>query len=274
MDEGILKKLYEPFELKSRQGQGNKTFKYVPSEDIVDRMNKVFKCSWSTEVRESTVVEDQVVIRVAVTIKDPDAAEYYVQEGYASHTIMRYTRGDNVGKSIEIGNAYKSAMSKAIKAAVAKWGVGLYLEKDMSEDFSDEVDMPSQSIGASMPPFSTGGPTSSPKAVIKESPADPIIPVFDNEPLVTGKSSDGFNPPIPPVDDSFTSPVKTEGFVPLTDVQKVAINSLSELKSISLGELSSKVLGRVLKQLDDTISYQEAVQLIKYGNNLELRSGQ
>jgi recombination DNA repair RAD52 pathway protein len=61
MQKEILDKLYESFELKARPGQGGMTFKYVPSDDIVDRMNKVFMGDWSTEVMQSEVIGDQVL---------------------------------------------------------------------------------------------------------------------------------------------------------------------------------------------------------------------
>ena len=131
MQKEILDKLYEPFELKARPGQGGMTFKYVPSDDIVDRMNKVFMGDWSTEVVESEVIGDQVLIRVRVYAKDPRESDSktYFHEGYASQLVAKYTQGPKTGQIIDIGNTYKSAMSKAIKTAVAKWGVGLYLEK-------------------------------------------------------------------------------------------------------------------------------------------------
>jgi len=128
MDNSILESLSKPFDIKERRGLGNKTFKYVATEDIVDRMNTVFNGDWSTEVRSSSVVEDQVLMCVRVTVSIADG-RFIFHDGYASHAIARYSSGVNNGKVIDIGNAYKSAMSKAIKTAVVKWGVGLYLEQ-------------------------------------------------------------------------------------------------------------------------------------------------
>jgi len=150
MDERILSKLYEPFKLQERRGVGNKVFKYVPSEDIVDRMNKVFLGSWSTDVRKKEIIEDQILICVRVYVSDPIDGKEYWHDGYASHPIARYTSGMNNGKPIDIGNSFKSAMSKAIKTAVSKWGVALYLENEDAGDtpfaFGDTVRTDSPSI--------------------------------------------------------------------------------------------------------------------------------
>ena len=137
MHKDTLKELYEPFELKARPGQGGKTFKYVPSNDIVDRMNKVFSGNWSTEVVEKEILDDQILIRVRVYVEDPmlvDSNRQYWQEGYASQSIARFTQGPKSGQIIDLGNSYKSAMSKAIKTAVARWGVGLYLEGESIQE--------------------------------------------------------------------------------------------------------------------------------------------
>jgi recombination DNA repair RAD52 pathway protein len=62
MREDILKQLYETFQLREREGQGGMRFKYVPNEDVINRMNKIFKGDWSTEVKDKNIVDDQVIL--------------------------------------------------------------------------------------------------------------------------------------------------------------------------------------------------------------------
>ena len=142
MDQNLIDSLYKPFELKERKGLGNKIFKYVPSNVIIDRMNKVFKGEWSSEVIESTIIEDNVLLRIKVCIKNPnsDSGPVFCHEGYGSQMMMRYSSGYNKGKIIDIGNVYKSAMAKAIKYAVTKWGVALYLDEETDNEIGNGSD--------------------------------------------------------------------------------------------------------------------------------------
>jgi len=130
MHEDILKKLYETFVLSSRKGTGGMTFKYVPNEDVINRMNSVFSGNWSTEIRDKEVIDDQVVVEVLVSVTDPAENIVYRHTGFGSQQIMRYNSGPNQGKIIDIGNAYKGALAKAIVNACTRWGVGLFKERN------------------------------------------------------------------------------------------------------------------------------------------------
>jgi len=129
VDDNVLKQLYERFELRTRKGVGNQQFKYIPSTDVIDRMNKVFKGRWSTRVLSSEIVEDSIVVRVTVEVA-PNDRERFCHEGYGSSAVARFSSGPKEGKIIDIGNSYKSALSTAIRNACTRYGVGLYLEGD------------------------------------------------------------------------------------------------------------------------------------------------
>ncbi len=132
MDEKILKELYETFQLKERKGQGGMTFKYVPNEDVINRMNKVFEGNWCTRIIDKDIVDDQVVVEVQVDVHDAEG-KCYTHTGFGSQQIMRYTQGQNAGKIIDIGNAYKGALAKGIVNACTRWGVGLFKERNPYE---------------------------------------------------------------------------------------------------------------------------------------------
>jgi len=304
MQKEILEELYKPFELKARKGVGNQIFSYVPSDDVVDRMNKVFRGDWSTEVVEKEIIDDQILIRVRVYVKDPgDAdAKTHWHEGYASQPIAKYSQGQKAGQIIDIGNSYKSAMSKAIKTAVAKWGVGLYLEKGSPSEESDADSWGPPNIPTSVPeikpveqpilpvaapvippvvvpvatpvsaPFNApfGIPVNTPTVEHKYAAAPLNIPtVFSNDNVVVAQPNipTGFNPPISSVPTS----VAVEN---LTDVQKAAIENIMSVHGKSFAELSSAALQRTdnLPNTSEALSYKDAVKLIQYGNNLNASS--
>jgi len=318
MNEKTLEELYKPFEVKARQGVGGKQFKYVPSDDIVDRMNKVFKGNWSTEVISEKIIDDQILMQVRVLVKDPkESGELYYHEGYASQMIARYSSGQNSGKVIDIGNSYKAAVSKAIKTACAKWGVGLYLEKESinaadtgfntsSTSFTPPAGMPSnsrpvppvqnnptqipQNNPVNVPPMgqsvgnvpqNVSGPVASPVN------ANPVPPPQNNQ-VPQVKNSAGpptqnippsSNNPFggPPPQNNPTPVNDNQGFAPmdnsgemLTDVQKVAIETIMSVHNMDFQQLLQVALDRkdnLPESLENT-AYSDAVKLIQYGNNL------
>ena len=281
MHKDILEQLYKPFDLKARQGVGGKTFKYVPSDDIVDRMNKVFQGNWTTEVMEAKIIEDQILMRVRVTVTDPKNTDtennWFFQEGYASQPIARYTFGDKKDQSIDIGNSYKSAMSKAIKTAVAKWGVALYLtESDndgevatpspfqMPTASTKTVSAPNQENTLSGPPIQTNAPP-----VGNVPPSIPPVAtepkkVFDDAKIVDAPGSKA-----PPTDFSPISNGETNEDY-LSPVQKSAIEIILSVNNLEFKDLLRKALGRTedLPAEIDKIAYLDAVKIIQYGNTL------
>jgi hypothetical protein len=93
MNENILKELYKTLPLKERQGTGGMRFKYISNEHVIDRMNKVFKGSWSTNVISKEIIEDQLLMEVLVTVLDPDTDLQFNHTGFSSQPIARYKEG-------------------------------------------------------------------------------------------------------------------------------------------------------------------------------------
>lgn len=135
MDDSKIVALYKSLEIKERAGFGNQRFKYVSSADVIDRMNKIFDGCWHTTVVSQELIEDQVIVRVRVSVYDDTTKREYSHEGYGGSVVARYTSGINKGKPIDLANTFKSAEAKAIKNACSRWGVGLYLEAQDIEDF-------------------------------------------------------------------------------------------------------------------------------------------
>jgi hypothetical protein len=174
MDELIIEKLYGKFNLSSRAGTGGMTFKYVPNEDVINRMNEVFKGDWSTKVMFRDVMDDQVILEVVVSVVDPETKISHTHTGFGSQQIMRYNSGTNAGKVIDIGNGYKGALAKAIVNACTRWGVGLYKEDDPVS-----VEMPT------MPPMAGVAAPTAPAPVVPNTPSVVVPPPMTATPPPT-----------------------------------------------------------------------------------------
>ena len=168
MEQQLFDKLYAPFDVQTKPGQG---FKYIKSTDVIDRMNKVFRGNWSTEVVKDNIMEDIVVVHVEVTVYPLEGERVsYRHTGYGSSAIKRYSSGPNQGKIIDLGSVYKAAEAMAIRNACSRWGVGLYL--DEIEESSDSTTTETPRSSSSMPNISNI-PKSEP---VKEVPR-PVLPV-------------------------------------------------------------------------------------------------
>ncbi len=295
MHEKTLEELYKTFKLKARAGQGGKTFKYVPSSDIMDRMNKIFKGNWSTEVVKSEIIGDQVLVLVRVMAKDPneEGGIVYFHEGYASHPLAKFSGGAKQGQIIDAGNSYRSAMSKAVKAAVTKWGVGLYLEGDDSESTTTEEAAPTGPVGYNPPPATRPeNPVIPPKApVVAKTTASTSVPpsvgadISYIPPVETTKAPPMNAPPVftneePIVEATFTPPITADtavavevGTEDMTPVQKVAIETILLSHGMDFPTLASKAIvdrtDNLPTSIEGRVDYHDAVKIIQYGNNID-----
>lgn len=272
MKQGTLDKLYEPFE-EIAQKPGSGQYKYVKSNHIIDRMNKTFEGDWSSEVIGREIIEDNILIHVRVHIKDNGHSFFH--DGYGSVPIARFSFGDKKGEVISIGNNYNAAKSLAIKDACKKWGVALYLEPD--EEGTSGEDKP-KDTGTPGPRPGPLGPTpkSEPMPDVKRAVPDvnhPGIPTMPTRsvPNITETNS----PVIPDVPtrestpkESVTKPIESDN---ITDVQRVAIQGLLELKGLKFSDLVKDALNREdnLPLTPNDLSYQEAVKVIKFGNDVD-----
>lgn len=268
-------------------------------------MNNIFKGNWSTEVLSITEKEGYILAHVRVSVLDPESGILFHHEGFAGQYIARYTEGPRRGQVVDIGNSYKAAISKAIKVACSRWGVGLRLDPELSDIDSDTTTLPNNlppGVGEttpSTPPDNNNldipdlnqsininntidtafnKPSSAevnlnPEApVVEQSPEIPLetmsAPVSDEQ-IPTTDSAPSVLPDIPEnVSESFEVPVDMEP-PNLTPVQETAITILMDQYGLSYEELAKKALGRdtfpPLKELE----YKDAVKILQYGNNLK-----
>jgi hypothetical protein len=308
MNTEIIEKLYDSFELREREGMGGMKFKYIPAHDVIDRMNKVFEGRWMTEVTSQERVDDFVVVRVRVSVFDDSSKTWFAHDGYGSSSVARYSGGQKAGQIIDLGNSYKSAEAKAIKNACTRWGVGLFLEAE-DEEQGPYGDLPAGRPGnppsrpttppstpsnnnakpsptavtppsspSMPPPFpSSDGEAPKPKG---STPSVPEMPSAPSNNAPEPKKSEPTAPPTPPSTNGNGGVTQENDHKKITDVQTVAIQGLLRLRASSFGDLPPEehfgklvadALGRKenLPSKIEELSYQDAVTVIKYGNELD-----
>lgn len=200
MKKEVLEALARPFNLKEREGLAGKRFKYVASGDIIERMNTVFHGNWNAELIDSKVIEEQLLVLVRVSVRDEENGNIFYHDGYASYPIFRFTSGQNKGKVIDIGNSYRSAMTKAIKTACSRWGVALFLE---------ETTEPIQSVPDTNPDMPDSTVMETHTYTTEPTQAVPDIPT-PVEPTATQPVSAPFVPDIPIPTEPVNNPEKME----------------------------------------------------------------
>lgn len=173
MEQSILDKLYADFNIKTKPGKGQ--YKYVETKDIFDRMNRVFMGNWSSIVRKTERIGDEILCEVVVNLNNDQGDVLSSHTGFGSAKVFQ---------GVELGNLYKSAKSKAIKDAVRNWGVGLFLEEEEGvhetsylksvPSFSNDV---KQAPVDSPPAAATQAPIATPTQVVEKSVQPTVAPV-------------------------------------------------------------------------------------------------
>lgn len=280
--------LYRNFEnIPTRRGRGG-SYPYVRWQDVADRMNEVFGTDWSSEVMFQDVIGANVIVRVRVTIIDPVKGVFFTQEGFG---------GAPNDASTEAGTPFKSAYSKALKDACKKWGVGLYLDED------DDAVGTTSSAPSSVPPGYMGKEIGVPPTppimkddpgVFTPTPPTPPTPNKVEEPVSSGKAEAPFPPtpkggmplppgvamggmskaetPVPPTPISKAGVINTGEPDYISDVQRAALQSILSIKGAEYEPLAKEAFefnGLDISPIPapDKLTYQEAVYVIKYGND-------
>lgn len=116
----LLTQLSAPFaQTYTRQGQGGKTFTYVPVKSYILRLQEVLGLNWSFKLGDTPVVgEREVSVRGTLTI--------HTELGPREFSAYGSARIDNGA----VGNALKIAGQDALKKAASLTGVALYLSAD------------------------------------------------------------------------------------------------------------------------------------------------
>lgn len=102
---------------------GSVELDYVPGWWFIDQLNALFGYYWSFEVVEQVIDEKigQVWVRGRLTI--PLGSGQVVKEQYGSSDIKRYSKGNNAGKVMDIGDDLKSAGTDSLKKCASELGL-------------------------------------------------------------------------------------------------------------------------------------------------------
>lgn len=288
--EKIMKDLlYKKFaDVPTRPGRGG-TYSYIKWQDVADRMNQVFGIQWSSEIVYQDVIGSNVVIRIRVSVLDTNTGNLFFQEGFG---------GAPIDDRQEAGTPFKAAYSKALKDACRKWGVGLYIEEDGDVE-SEVIPFPKT---ATTTPFVPVSPkqeipippvaqkqevkitttTTLPKSVPPVPPTAPptvagtpkvtnTIPIQQVTPDVKVPNI----PPVPPLPNSGVTAGLTMGGgqTTISDVQMAALQSIISIQGVEYDQLVKDAFDSKGVELPngipsmETLSYKDAVMVVKYGND-------
>lgn len=189
----ILQRNFNPNQIKQRKGGWNKekgeyeVYTYVSSDDITARLNEAFGLGWSLDVvgfngtnMEDFIVADSkgekaVVIMAAISFTNEKGKEQR-RVGVGSKKI-----------TTELGNDFKSALSKALSNAAKKLGVAVNLTDEDSDDdeavkSTDGLSISSTKIvgledGKKPMGITIGGAKTTTKAESQESPTEKSVPI-------------------------------------------------------------------------------------------------
>lgn len=262
LNEKICDKLNKPVPTHTRQGQGG-TFSYHKGSDVIRRLNEAFSHCWSSEKLETEVVEDQVLMLVALSVFiDGDTVMHH---GYGSADIAR---GRGNSKIMNIGNTYKSAFTNALKKAAEQFGIGLEDESTVSNKpapnyksarppaqqapQTQRTEMPSRPVMASRPAMAPRGDT-------PPSPTEaPPAPLWSSTP----KTSAVVPPPDSP--PPMVAPISSSDLVSPT--QEHALKRLASMKNLTEKEMVTGALPDSGKLFFKDLLRSEASVVIKYTN--------
>jgi hypothetical protein len=292
--------LYRGFEnIPSRKGRGG-TYQYVRWQDVADRMNEAFGTSWSSEVMFQDVIGGNVIVRVRVCIFDADTKTFTSQEGFGGAPNEERAEAGNPFKA-----AYSKALKDACKKWGL--GLYLEEEGEGNTDFTPgvipegyqgkEYGTPPSPAGEPKPapPVATSGDLPTPPGMDMEMPSgvemSPPVQEKKPEPAPQVQIPPQANsvPPVPPTAPPAGKTVSLKEDMPMSkvstistgepekisDVQKAALRSILNMKGVEYESLVKEAFevngiafeaNSSIPEVDD-LTYQEAVYVVKYGND-------
>lgn len=148
MDKKIIDELRKPIKVAFKPGPNGMKYKYVPGDDVINRLNSAFEYEWSSEVMSIFREENQVIAHVRLT------ANGVYKDGFGGSEVQVYSSGPKQGKPVDISNAYKSAVTNGIKKAAEQFGIGLTPDEDFTpEDHGSRGNTPTPAPAAPKPSF-------------------------------------------------------------------------------------------------------------------------
>lgn len=272
LSEEICKKLRKPLQKYTRRGRGGE-YSYCKGSDVVCRLNEAFNHSWSSEQIEVSTIDDQVLMLVSVTVYlDGDTISH---QGYGSASLK--------DKGMEVGNAYKSAYTNALKKAAEQFGIGLGQEDEEDGTSLEKPPTPYRQAVVGSPPTSSLPSPRAPMESLKPLPPRSGSSAGNLSPrpastglletaarIVNGNAHQEaiLDTPTTTIYESPPTPTVDLDASPLTDTQVSALERLSKMRGKSVIEMITGGLPDSTKTEFKELLRKEAVQVIRYTNNL------
>ena len=238
MNKEKLTQLTQPLDVKKRKGSGNQFYEYVSIDDVIDRLNAVFEGNWSSETAVVSSSEKEVILSAKITAGGVSHC------GYGGSLL-----------SGEVGAAYKSAKSKAIKDAAKSFGVGVHDEEDTAVGTAaNQTPAPPREQYRPTPPAQKkpAPPVSGTKPFIKaedipgftntsaevpEKMAGRVVGMPVDMEVAPSKSIPGFTPPSPAEAPKAKDTTPPQAKSLINEVQKSAIDNALRTRVVTYDEL-------------------------------------
>lgn len=132
-----------PAEMEKTMVVSGTELRFVPVSEVINRLNRVLGIdSWSFEVikiERDSIETDDIISHVSLTATINGSR--IIKHGVGGATVKRIK---STGKPLDLGNAYKMAVSDALKKAAQQLGVGLYLSRSADAlDIEDAMEFDS-----------------------------------------------------------------------------------------------------------------------------------
>jgi len=273
-------------QVRSRPGPGKLTFDYIPAEFVIRLLNEAFNYSWCSKILDAQRVENEVVVLLELMVKDFEGVLIYKQQ-YGAAAVNK-----------DIGDAYKSAASDALKKCATLFGIGLELYDGVSS--SGPVPQTTEVV-ASVPPPGAPRPPGPVRSVVLPAPpkanpfegAPPSVPQRPVPAVVPAPRAVGIPrplplptavpappaPPAPPVASAPVVPVPRPN--PFANAKQAAVGATTGPNPTQFNALTNIATRRTLSQRDlialagivnengqptesfDDLTYEQAIKVIK-----------
>ena len=112
MNTELLTKAFEQNQIKTRPGSFGRTLEYVPSSEVIKRLNEAG--AWNCRIVKEIIDENEVALLVELEIGGDKRQQW----------------GGKQRKGVSLADALKAATSDGIKKAATLFGVALELRDD------------------------------------------------------------------------------------------------------------------------------------------------
>jgi len=120
MNRDLLEKLFDPSQIKQRDGNFGKRLDYIEGHAVIQRLNEALDAQWSFTILEHHILKETDEIMVLGQLKTGEV----VKSQFGS---SRITRAKETGEPISLADDYKAAATDSLKKCATMLGVGLHL---------------------------------------------------------------------------------------------------------------------------------------------------